>query len=186
MMRIGAVKRSGKLSVPFMLCLNRAEYSFMKTIQALDSNSVGSIVFIDIIRMYGSLPRPSKNKVCIGIFDHKYMLLHFDTSNFNRYIMTDPNRPSRLQLNIGIISINAPANLCIDRKIHLLKNVSWHHINFRAIIESSENRKLVVNFNFRVTGWKSVIAFGIDRVNIDRRYRNSRRCSMYRCPRSRS
>src|SRR5438046_6235806 len=41
MMRIGAVKRSGKLSVPFMLCLNRAEYSFMKTIQALDSNSVG-------------------------------------------------------------------------------------------------------------------------------------------------
>ena len=49
------------------------------------------------------------------------MLLHFDTSNFNQYIMTDPNQPSDFQLGIGI-SINVSVNLCIDRKILLKEN----------------------------------------------------------------
>ena len=143
----------------------------MKIIWILDLNNVKFIIFIDIIRIYNSFSRSFKNKICIKIFNHKYILLHFNIFNFNRNIMINFNRLSHFQLIINIIDINMSMNLYIDRKIYLFKNMSWYYINFKVIIESNENRKLIINYNFCMIEWKSVIEFEIDRVNINKRYK---------------
>ena len=148
-------------------------------------NNIKFIIFIDIIHIYNSLSRSFKNKICIRIFNHKYIILHFNIINSNRNIMTNFNRLNHFQFIINIININASMNFYIDKKFYLFKNALWYYINFKIIIKSSENRKLIVNYNFCAIEWKSVIEFEIDRVNISRRYKIIRRYCIYRDFRSR-
>ena len=185
-MCIEVIERSSKLSILFILWLNHAEHNLAKIIWALDLNNIKSIIFIDIIRIYNFLLRSFKNKICIRIFNHKYILLHFNIINSNRNIMTNFNRLNHFQFIINIININASMNLYIDRKIYLFKNALWYYINFEVIIQSSENRKLIVNCNFCAIEWKSVIGFGIDWVNIIKRYKIIHKCCIYHDSRSRS
>ena len=89
------------------------------------------------------LPGMTQEKVLVCMFDNKYQLVNFHSSDINRNRMTD------------------------DGKVQSFKNSLGHHVDFRSIVHEGFNFDLLVDGCFGVAR-RTCVKCTVDLSRVDR------------------
>ena len=150
-----------------MFRLDSTKLHYLRSIWAFDPRGVGAIVFVDKFSPNQAFPGPSENEIVIAIFHDKNWLFNIHTTDIHGNFMTDTNRTMFIQLGIGfgVVFVDPPTNIGIDREFQAFKDTPGHHIEFRSIVHKGIDIKFVIEGDFGTPGGTCVELFEVAGVD---------------------